>query len=111
MSSLSTESSGPVASQTRKLLTVVTEAVLESSLVQDLDRLGASGYTVVNARGRGSRGVRVGDWSSNSNIRLEVVCDVDLARKISHHLKDKYYSDYAMILYLSDVEVLRPEKF
>lgn len=100
-----------MAGQTIKLLTVVTEAVLESSLVQDLDRLGATGYTVVNARGRGSRGVRVGDWSSNSNIRLEVVCDADLAQKISFHLERTYYNDYAMILYLSDVEVLRPEKF
>lgn len=100
-----------MAGQTIKLLTVVTEAVLESSLAQDLDRLGASGYTIVNARGRGSRGVRDGDWSSNSNIRIEVVCDAELAERISLHLKDTYYSDYAMILYLSDVEVLRPEKF
>ena len=73
--------------------------------------LGASGYTVTNARGRGSRGVRDAGWSSSGNIRIEVVCDTGIAEKIAARLRDKYYSDYAMILFLSDVSVLRPKKF
>ena len=62
----------------RKLLTVVTEAVLESSITEALDELGVGGYTIVNARGRGSRGVRDAGWSTSSNIRIEVVCDASL---------------------------------
>ncbi len=95
----------------KKLLTIVTEAVIESSLRSDLKRLGAGGYTIVDARGSGSRGVRDAGWSSSGNIRVEVVCDPGVARRITDHLREHYYRDYAMIVYVSDVSVLRPEKF
>jgi hypothetical protein len=39
----------------RKILTIVTEALLETSITEALNALGVSGYTIVNARGRGSR--------------------------------------------------------
>jgi nitrogen regulatory protein PII len=95
----------------RKLLTVVTEAALESQLTRDLERQGARGYTITNARGKGQRGVREAGWEADSNIRIEVVCDETTARRIAAHLQARYYDNYAMILLLSDVEVMRPEKF
>lgn len=95
----------------RKLLTVVTEALLENSITEALDQLGASGYTIVDARGRGSRGVRDAGWTSSGNIRVEVVCDEDLAHRIAESFRDRFYNDYAMILYINDVTVLRPDKF
>ena len=100
-----------MTSETRKLLTIVTEAVLETDLAELLPRLGATGYTIVNARGRGSRGAREAGWSTNSNIRIEVICEPATADRIAEHLREHYYRDYAMVLYLSEVEVLRPEKF
>lgn len=94
-----------------KLLTVVTESALEARLVRDIQRLGAAGHTITNARGKGHRGVREAGWEAESNIRVEVVCDEATARRIAAHLQQHYYDNYAMILLLSDVEVLRPEKF
>lgn len=98
-------------SHTRKLLTIVTEAALESTLVRDVERLGAHGYTITDARGKGHRGVRDAGWGASANIRMEVVCDAETARALCAHLREHYYQDYAMILLVSDVEVLRPEKF
>jgi nitrogen regulatory protein PII len=95
----------------RKLVTIVTEAVVEPELREDLEDLGASGYTISNARGSGSRGVRDAGWFSSSNIRIEIVCGDDVAKAIADHLRSKYYDHYAMILFESDVRVLRPEKF
>lgn len=95
----------------RKLLTVVTEAALEGTLVRDLDRLNAHGYTISDARGKGSRGVRNADWEIDASIRVDVVCDAATAATIAAHLKTQYYDNYAMILFTSDIEVLRPEKF
>ena len=60
---------------TRKLLTVICEAGLESRLAEDVMQLGAHGYTVTDARGRGSRGVRNAAWESVANIRLEASTD------------------------------------
>ena len=96
---------------TRTLLTVITEAALEADLTDAILRLGAGGYTIVNARGRGSRGVRDAGWSSNSNIRIEVICEQATADRIAEYLREHYYRDYAMVLYCSDVSVMRPEKF
>jgi len=45
------------------------------------------------------------------NIRIEVVCSSDLARRIADHLRRHYYDDYAMIIFENDVRVLRPDKF
>ena len=44
-------------------------------------------------------------------MRIEVVCNEEVAQRITGHLRDNYYNNYAMILFESDVRVLRPEKF
>ena len=95
----------------RRLITIVTEAILEVELCEALEKLGATGYTVTDARGSGHRGIRDAGWSSSSNVRIEVVCNENVAQRVTAHLRDNYYSDYAMILFESDVRVLRPEKF
>jgi len=96
---------------TRTLLTVICEAALEKKLVADLDHLGAPGWTLSEARGRGSRGVRSAEWDTESNIRLEIICNRELAERIAEHLQVRYYDNFAMVSYLAEVEVLRPEKF
>lgn len=96
---------------TRTLLTVICEAALEKKLLADLERLGAPGWTLSDARGRGSRGVRSAGWDTEGNIRLEVICTREVAERIAQHLQDKYYANFAMVCYLAEVQVLRPEKF
>lgn len=96
---------------TRTLLTVICEAALEKKLVADLDHLGAPGWTLSEARGRGSRGVRSAEWDAEGNIRLEIICNRQLAERIAEHLQARYYDNFAMVCYLAEVEVLRPQKF
>ena len=95
----------------RKLLTVVTEAALEATLVREIEALGAHGYTITDARGKGSGGTRDASWSKNANIRLEVLCGADTAIAICAALRERYSDNYAMVIYVGDVGVLRPEKF
>ena len=95
----------------RKLLTIITEALLESELCATIDEMGATGYTVTNARGSGSRGVRDAGWTSSGNVRVEVVCSKELSDAIAELLRNKYYDNYAMIIFESDVRVLRSDKF
>mgnify|MGYP001034114240 CR=1 FL=1 len=96
---------------TIKLLTVITEAALEHAIQRDLKTLGARGYTISNARGEGSRGARTGSWEASGNIRIEVVGSEATVRRIAEHLQLRYYDNYAMIIWLGNVEVLRPGKF
>lgn len=93
------------------LLTIYTEAALESHLIKDMEQHGVSGYTITNARGKGTRGLRSGSWDQNSNIRLEIICNSQLAHDLARYLQDSYYDNYAMVTFISDIEVLRPEKF
>lgn len=95
----------------RTLLTVICEAALEKKLVTDLQTLGAPGWTISDARGRGGRGVRSAGWETEGNIRLEIICARDVAERIAEHLQAHYYANFAMVCYLAQVEVLRPEKF
>lgn len=96
---------------TRKLVTVITESILERRLVRDIESLGARGYTITEARGKGGRGVRSAGWDASSNIRIEVVCGAATAAAIAAYLQQHYYDNYAMILFTTDVEVMRREKF
>jgi len=95
----------------RKLVTIVTEAAIEKLLVADLEKLGAHGYTITEARGKGSRGARSSAWDASSNIRVEIVCDEPTSRIIVQHLQEHYYANFAMILFTADVTVVRPAKF
>jgi nitrogen regulatory protein PII len=95
----------------RTLLTIITESAIEEILLKDFEKLGVRGYTVSDARGRGSRGVRDATWGEVSNIRLEVICSRALAEAVLNHMQLHYYANYAMVAFLHDVEILRPEKF
>ena len=94
-----------------KLLTIFTEASLESRLINDIKQRGGLGYTITNARGRGTQGDRNASWDANSNIRIEIICTALFAEKMGQFLQAKYYDNYAMVSFTSDIQVLRPEKF
>lgn len=94
-----------------KAVTIITESALESKLVEEIQELGATGYTITNARGKGSRGTRSGAWDASANIRIEIICSQVVANAIAKHVQATYYKHYAMVLFTSDIEVLRPDKF
>jgi nitrogen regulatory protein PII len=100
-----------LSTEKRTLLTIITESIVELTLLRDLDRLGVRGYTVSDARGRGSRGVRDAAWEEAANIRIEVICPRTLAEEVLRHLQERYYANYSMVAFLAEIEVLRPEKF
>jgi nitrogen regulatory protein PII len=88
------------------MVTIVTEATLERALVTELETLGIRGFTITDARGKGSRGLRQSDWAQAGNIRVPAVAD-----RIAARVREKFYDHYAMILFMQDVSVLRSDKF
>ena len=95
----------------RKLVVIITESALEKALARDVIALGAHGYTISDVRGRGSHGTREAAWEADRNIRIEVMCDAPVAERIAQWMREKYYENYAMTLYIADIGVLRPDKF
>lgn len=98
-------------------LVIVTEKLLLKKIAKIIDEAGATGYTVVAAGGKGSRGVRssgqpsVGD--AFSNIKFEVLTpNREMAVKISDEVAAKFFEDYSGISYVCDVmEVLHAHTF
>jgi len=95
----------------RQLLTIICEADIERQLVSDLYRLGVHGHTITDARGHGKHGDRDALWPASANIRIEVLCDEQLAGVIAADLQARYYERYGMVIFIADVQVLRPGKF
>ena len=69
------------------MVTIVTEAALERVLIAELEQLGARGFTITDARGKGSRGTRQSDWAQAGNIRVEVICEPALAERIAEGIE------------------------
>jgi hypothetical protein len=92
------------------LLTVVAESVLAERLVELLKAHGASGYTLSDARGEGSRGRRVGEIPGD-NVRVEVLVAPAVADRLLGALAASYFADYAVVAWITDARVARGEKY
>ncbi len=91
--------------QSMHLLTILTEAVLEDTMINEIMALGAKGYTISEARGSGTHGVRSGRWTVSSNIRIEVVGDAVLIGRIVERLQARYDRDYGLLMFTTQVEL------
>jgi len=99
-----------------KKLVIVTEKLLLKKIAKIIEKAGATGYTVVDAGGKGSRNVRSAGTPDVSdtylNVKIEVLTDsLEMALAISDEVAMKFFDDYSGIVYLSDAEVLNAHKF
>lgn len=92
------------------LVTVVAEAVLEHRLIRDVVAAGAHGWTVCDARGQGSRGVRADEFEG-SNIRLETLVSASVADRFLEVLDRDYFPAYAVVAWTTPGKVVRPAKY
>ena len=93
-----------------KLVTIVTERILEDRLTRTLDELGAKGYTLTQATGRGSRGVRASEWEG-PDTRIETLVSPEVAESLVNHIAERYFEHYAVIVYVQDAAVVRGDKY
>jgi nitrogen regulatory protein P-II 2 len=93
-----------------KLVTIVAERLLKDRLLGEISELGARGYTLSDAPGRGNRGVRASEWEG-LNVKIETVVDAPTAMRIVEHIAEVYFADFAVIVYQQDVEVVRGNKY
>lgn len=90
---------------TQSLVVVVAESAIEQGLLRGIESLGVSGFTITQARGKGTRGLRASEWDADVNIRVEIVCDSTTASAILHYVNEQYAADYAVFVYTHEVRV------
>jgi nitrogen regulatory protein P-II 2 len=100
----------PMRTYPFKLVTIIAEPVLEPRITHELSGLGATGFTVVEGRGEGSRALHAAEIPG-INVRIETIIPPEVADRILQHLSRTYFADYEVIAYVSDVLVLPPEKY
>jgi nitrogen regulatory protein P-II 2 len=94
----------------RTLITLVAESGLENRLLAMVREQGARGYTVSTAHGEGPRGDRASDISGG-NIRLETVVTAEVAQGILAKLESDYFPHYSLTCWISDVQVIRDDRY
>jgi nitrogen regulatory protein P-II 2 len=93
-----------------KMVVIVAEPVLEARLVAQLLAMGATGFTIVEGRGEGSRHGHATDLPG-VNIRIETIVQPALADRILEQIADDYFAHYSLIAYVVDVAVARAAKY
>lgn len=97
----------------KKKVEMIVDSVCAPQLLQMCERVGAKGYSVIpNVSGKGHRGVRSdGDiFDIFRNVLILVIAAEPVAMKIIEE-SQLLLENYAGIVYLSDVEVVRDTHF
>jgi nitrogen regulatory protein P-II 2 len=95
-----------------KLVTVVGEAVIMEDIAEQGIELGASGYSISEVSGHGSRSARnVVVTGGAKTLKVEFVVPADVAVEILTHVSHEYFEHYAIIAWLADVSVVRGEQY
>ncbi len=97
-------------------IVIITERTILDVVTKLIEQGGATGYTHVEAGGKGSRGVRSairpGISGVMANVKIEaIVRDKAKAEAIITSVSEAYFQNYSGIAYVEPVEILRPNKF
>ena len=94
-----------------KLVTIITTDVLEERLIAMVRSRGASGYTILRARGAGSAGEQSGMLEIDTNIKFHVILPPERLSGLLDDLERLMRKRHHLTVFVSDVSVLGPEKF
>ncbi len=99
-----------MASVKFKLVTIICEPVLCAGLSSTIRSLGATGFTITDVRGEGS-GEKSSGEVPNEKIKVEVIADAELSETIMAAIANAYFENYSLIVYATDIQIIRQEKF
>jgi len=92
-------------------LTIVCEALAREHLTRLLAEAGVFGYTMFSVQGTGAKGSRVADIDEFGNIQIEVIVPAPVAKRLLECLRRDVLPHFAVIVYETEVWVLRSDKF
>ena len=99
-----------MTTKTFRLVTIICEPVLSSAVIELIKSVGASGFTLTDVRGEGSGEKNSGEVPEEK-LKLEVVADSALASKIMNEISTVYFENYSIIVYATEISIVRPNKF
>lgn len=94
-----------------KLLTVTCEILAQKNILEILSKHDITGYTTYEVEGNGDRGIRGQGLKNEKNVKVEVIMREEKLLDIVEEISRTLFANFAIVLYVSDVGVVRPEKF
>lgn len=91
------------------LVTIVAERFLRDRLVERIRACGARGFTLSDVSGEGSRAISPHEWEGPS-VKIETLVPEEVAARIVDQVAG-FFEHHAVIVYTSQVNVVRPGKF
>lgn len=94
-----------------KLLTITCEILAQKNILEILNKHDITGYTTYEVDGKGVRGIRGQGLKNEKNVKVEVIMREEKLSDIVEEISRTLFANFAIVLYVTDVGVVRPEKF
>ena len=94
-----------------KLLTITCEILAQKNIMEILTKHEITGYTIYEVNGNGARGLRGQGLQNEKNVKIEIILREEKLQDIAEEVSRTLFANFAIVLYVSDVGVLRTEKF
>ena len=93
------------------LLTITCEILAQKNIIEILNKHEITGYTTYEVDGNGARGIRGQGLITEKNVKVEVILREEKLPDVVEEISRTLFANFAIILYVSDVGILRTEKF
>ena len=94
-----------------KLLTVTCEILAQKNIIEILNKHEITGYTTYEVDGNGARGIRGQGLKNEKNVKVEIIMRDEKLQTVVEEISRTLFANFAIVLYVSDVGVVRTEKF
>ena len=94
-----------------KLLTITCEILAQKNIIEILKKHEITGYTTYEVEGNGARGLRGHGLQTEKNVKVEIIMREDKLSDVIEEISRTLFADFALVLYVSDISVVRTEKF
>ena len=94
-----------------KLLTITCEILAQKNVIEILKNHEITGYTSYEIDGNGEKGLRGQGIESEKKVKVEVIMREEKLSAVIEDISRTLFPDFTIILYVSDVGVVRTEKF
>lgn len=91
-------------------VTIISERFLKDDIIDIIKKNKGKGYTMSDAEGEGSRGIRASEWEGK-NVKIEVIASKETAINILKAVSSQYFENYAVIVFTQDANVVRGDKY
>ena len=94
-----------------KLLTITCEILAKENVIDILKKHEITGYTTYEVDGNGARGIRGQGLKTDKNVKVEVIMREEKLDGVVEEISRTLFANFALVLYVSDIGVVRMEKF